>query len=81
MKLDGAAPNVSRVRDGMKVIVFEQTGDVLEKRFGFRVAEYGLRWVFKRVPDHPLLTGIRDEYLWNWRGDADGPSAAPRVRV
>ena len=22
------------------------------------------------MPDHPLLTGIRDEYLWNWRGDA-----------
>ncbi len=43
---------------------------MLEKRFGFRVAEYGLRWVFKRVPDHPLLTGIHDEHLWDWRGDA-----------
>jgi len=43
---------------------------VLEKRFGFRVVEYGLRRVFKRVPDHPLLTGIADEYLHDWCGEA-----------
>ena len=48
-----------RVRDGLRVVVFEQTAEVLEKRFGFRVAEYGLRWVFPRVPDHPLLAGLR----------------------
>ncbi len=56
--VNGAGPDVSRVRDGLKVIMFEQTGDVLEKRFGFRVAEYGLRQVFPRVPDHPLLEGL-----------------------
>ena len=70
LTLDGPAPDISRVRDGLKVVVFEQTGDVLEKRLGFRVAEYGLRWVFKRVPDHPLLAGISDEHLRNWRGEA-----------
>ena len=70
LTVDGPAPEISRVRDGLKVIVFEQTGDVLEKRFGFRTAEYGLRWVFRRVPDHPLLTGITDEQLRNWRGEA-----------
>jgi hypothetical protein len=64
------APDISRVSDGLKVLMFEQTPDVLEKRFGFRVAEYGLRWVFKRVPDHPLLAGIADENLRNWRGEA-----------
>ena len=37
-------------RDGVRVIVFEQTGEVLEKRFGFRVAEYGMRRVFPRIP-------------------------------
>src|SRR5262249_48162887 len=31
---DGPGPNVERVRDGMKVIVFEQTAKVLEGRFG-----------------------------------------------
>jgi hypothetical protein len=47
---NGAAPDITRVRDGLKVLIFEQTADVLEKRFGFRVAEYGLRQVFPRVP-------------------------------
>jgi hypothetical protein len=70
LTLGNSAPDISRVREGLKVIVFEQTADVLEKRFGFRVAEYGLRWVFRRVPDHPLLAGIGGEHLWNWRGEA-----------
>jgi len=66
----GPGPDIARVRDGLKVIVFEQSGDVLEKRFGFRVAEYGMRWVFRRVPGHPLLAGIGDEHLRDWRGAA-----------
>jgi hypothetical protein len=66
----GPGPDVDRVRDGLKVIVFEQTAQVLEGRFGFRVAEYGLRQVFKRVPDHPLLAGLDADHLRNWRGEA-----------
>jgi len=67
---ESPAPDITRVRDGLKVIIFEQTSNVLEKRFGFRVATYGLRRVFKRVPDHPLLKGIEAEHLRDWRGDA-----------
>ena len=67
---NGAAPDITRVRDGLKVLMFEQTADVLEKRFGFRVAEYGLRQVFPRVPGHPLLAGLDVEHLRDWRGDA-----------
>jgi hypothetical protein len=67
---DGPGPNVDRVRDGLKVIVFEQTAKVLEQRFGFRVAEYGLRQVFPRVPDHPLLAGLKPDHLHDWRGSA-----------
>ena len=70
LTLNGAAPDVTRVRDGLKVIVFEQTGDVLEKRFGFRVAEYGMRWVFKRAPEHAVLAGIGEEHLRDWRGES-----------
>jgi hypothetical protein len=70
LTVEGPAPDITRLRDGLKVLMFEQTSEVLEKRFGFRVAEYGLRRVFKRVPDHPLLTGIAEEYLHDWRGDA-----------
>ena len=73
---DGPGPNVERVRDGLKVIVFEQTSEVLEKRFGFRVAEYGLRQVFRRVPDHPLLAGLDAEHLRDWRGEATILAAA-----
>jgi len=67
---DGPGPDVSRVREGLKVIMFEQTSEVLEKRFGFRVEEYGLRQVFKRVPDHPILAGLDTENLRDWRGEA-----------
>jgi hypothetical protein len=67
---NGAAPDITRVRDGLKVLLFEQTPDVLEKRFGFRVAEYGLRRVFTRVPDHPALAGLAAEDLRDWRGAA-----------
>jgi beta-galactosidase len=66
----GAAPDITRVRDGLKVLLFEQTADVLEKRFGFRVAEYGLRQVFPRVPDHPALAGMTADGWRDWRGEA-----------
>jgi hypothetical protein len=52
------------------VVVFEQTPKALEERLGFRVAEYGLREAFPRVPDHPLLESVRPEHLRDWRGGA-----------
>jgi hypothetical protein len=70
LTVDGPGPDISRVRAGLKVIVFEQTGDVLERRLGFRVAEYGLRQVFPRVPDHPVLEGLDALALRDWRGEA-----------
>ncbi len=70
LTLDGPAPALKRVRDGLKVVVFEQTGDVLEKRLGFRVEEYGLRQVWPRVPDSPLLAGLKAEDLHDWRGSS-----------
>ncbi len=70
LTVDGPAPAIAKVRDGLKVIVFEQTSDVLEKRFGFRVQEYGLRRLFTRVPDHPLLAGLGAENLHDWAGQA-----------
>jgi hypothetical protein len=67
---DGPGPDVGRVRDGLKVVVFEQTAKALEQRFGFRVAEYGLRQVFRGVPDHPLLAGLEADHWRDWRGEA-----------
>jgi cob(I)alamin adenosyltransferase len=40
-------------------LVFEQAAEALEQRLGFRVAEYGLRQAFVRVPDHPAAAGLR----------------------
>jgi hypothetical protein len=57
--------------------VFEQAAKVLEGRFGFRVAEYGLRQVFRRVPDHALLAGLEADHLRDWRGAAT--LLAPRL--
>jgi hypothetical protein len=68
--VDGPAPALTRVRDGLKVVVFEQTAEVLEKRLGFRVEEYGLRQVWPRVPDSPLLAGLKTENLHDWRGSS-----------
>jgi len=70
LTVDGPAPDINRVRDGLRVLVFEQTPEVLEKRFGFRVAQYGLRNVFRRVSDHPALAGLATEHLSDWHGEA-----------
>jgi hypothetical protein len=67
---DGPAPDISAVREGLKVIVFEQASDALEKRLGFRVTEYGLRQVFPRIAGHPALSGIDVDQLQDWSGQA-----------
>jgi hypothetical protein len=61
---------VEAIRTGLKVIVFEQTPEVLEQRFGFRVQEYGLRKIFRRISGHPALKEIGEEHLRDWRGEA-----------
>jgi hypothetical protein len=78
LTLDGPAPNIGRVRDGLNLLMFEQTSEVLEKRLGFRIQEYGLRRVFPRVPDHPVLAGLRTQHLRDWRGEAT--ILPPRLR-
>jgi hypothetical protein len=70
LSVDGPAPDLRPVRDGLRVLVFEQTAEALEKRLGFRVTEYGLRQLFIRVPDHPALAGLQPEHFRDWRGAA-----------
>lgn len=67
---DGPAPDLRRVREGLKVLVFEQGGPALEQRLGFRITEYGLRQVFPRIAEHPALAGLDQELLRDWRGEA-----------
>jgi len=68
LTVGGPAPALRRVREGLKVVVFEQTSEVLEQRLGFKVEEYGLRQVWPRMPDSPLLAGLSAEMLRDWRG-------------
>ena len=70
LNVNGPAPDIRPVREGLKVLLFEQSPEVLEKRFGFRVQTYGLRRVFQRVPDHALLSGMGEEHFCDWRGAA-----------
>ena len=70
LTLAGDGLDLAKVRDGLKVLVFEQTADVLEKRLGFRVEEYGLRQVYPRIPDHPALANLGITELQNWRGES-----------
>jgi hypothetical protein len=78
LTVDGPAPHLERVRQGLRVLIFEQSANVLEQRLGLRALEYGLRRVFPRTPDHPLLTGIAAEHLRDWRGAAT--ILSPRLR-
>jgi beta-galactosidase len=78
LSVGGITPDAAHLRNGARVVLFEQTAEVLEKRFGFRVAEYGLRQAFARIPDHPLLQGLDDEALRDWRGEAT--TLAPRLK-
>ncbi|KPK65870.1 MAG: hypothetical protein AMK73_01720 [Planctomycetes bacterium SM23_32] len=66
----GAAPDIAAVADGLNVLVFEQTEQALRDRLGFRTQVYGLRRVFPRVPDHPVLEGLSADHLRDWRGSA-----------
>jgi beta-galactosidase len=66
----GALPDMARIRDGLKVLVFEQDATTLRDRLGFRVNVQGLRRVFPRLPSHPVFAGVAPQNLRDWRGDA-----------
>lgn len=66
----GALPDLSRVREGLKVLVFEQTHEALAERLGFRTNVHGIRTAFARVPGHPALQGLGESQLHDWRGAA-----------
>jgi len=82
LTVDGPAPDLSRVRDGLKVVMFEQTSQALEKRLGFRVEEFGSRQAFQRVVGHPVLAGLSNENLRDWHGEATlVPPALPLPKL
>ena len=55
------------VENGLCVLFMEQDLDGLE-RLGFRASDNIPRYVFPRVKEHPLLNGLDQNDLSNWRG-------------
>ena len=74
-----ALPGIARVEEGLKVLVFEQTADVLTHRLGFRINVHGMRTAFARTPGHAALEGVTDAQLRDWRGAAT--LTAPHLTV
>ncbi|HNX34381.1 MAG TPA: hypothetical protein PKM57_07130 [Kiritimatiellia bacterium] len=57
-----------RVASGLQVVVFEQTADALGKTFGLRCFTPGARRVWLRDEADPVLAGLANEDLADWRG-------------
>ena len=86
--LDGAADAKlfadlpTRVEAGLQVLVFEQTADALSKTFGLRCFTPGVRRVWIRAADHPVLAGLANVDLADWRGQTTlGPLDGPPARL
>lgn len=58
------------LRRGLRVLVLEQTPIVWEQ-LGFRTTETMPRYIFPRDLQSPILKGLQDEDLLNWRGSPD----------
>ncbi len=68
--LDGQAVLwLSKLSEGLRVLVFEQRAEVLQNGLGFRVAERGSRQLFPRYA-HPATRAFDAECLRDWSGSA-----------
>jgi beta-galactosidase len=63
-----AVLDLARIATGLKVVVFEQTYETLLNRFGLRSNIHGVRNAFVRAPGHPILAGLTEANLRDWRG-------------
>ena len=67
-----------RCAAGLQVLVFEQTAEVLEKTFALRCFTPGVRRAWIRDAVHPILSGLGNDDLTDWRGATTlGPLDAP----
>jgi hypothetical protein len=55
---------------GKRVLVMEQTAEVLHDRFNFRTEDVPPRHAFGRVGNHPITADLPDTLLAYWRGAA-----------
>ncbi|WPJ96333.1 hypothetical protein SH580_01280 [Coraliomargarita algicola] len=66
--LDGPFDISALLQAGKRVLVMEQTADVLKERFNFRTEDVPPRHLFARVGQHPITADVPDHLLAYWRG-------------
>jgi beta-galactosidase len=67
-----------RVQRGLQVLIMEQSADALSRVFALRSFTPGARQLWLRQTEHPVLAGIANEDLADWRGATSlGPLAGP----
>ncbi len=68
------------IEQGLRVVIFEQHCAEWS-RLGFRPDDRCSRAVFLRQPDHPLLRGVSNDALHDWRGEATLFSPGPTPKL
>ncbi len=56
-----------RLPYGLRILICEQSDEVLSRVFGLRTVTPGARQAWLRDPEHPALWGISDTLLQDWR--------------
>jgi beta-galactosidase len=56
------------VKNGGRVVVFEQNPEWMKSNYGFRIAQHLSRYVFPVSADHPVVNGLDEQDLRNWSG-------------
>ncbi|MFW6213615.1 MAG: hypothetical protein ACOC8L_12005 [Spirochaetota bacterium] len=74
----GAIPRdvQEQVAEGAHLLILTQSREWLRSR-GFRVAEHLARRVFRIDEDHPVVRGLSDEELCDWRGASTAVEGYP----
>jgi hypothetical protein len=62
-------PWLAKIPEGLRVLVFEQRAEVLERVLGFRIAERGARRLFPRF-EHVVTQGFEEKSFRDWPGSA-----------
>ncbi len=67
---DRSIEDIGRVRQGLNVLIFEQTAETLQNKLGFRVNEQGLRQLFAFDRNGAFGRGFPPEHFMNWQGES-----------
>ncbi|MBC7327638.1 carbohydrate binding domain-containing protein [bacterium] len=69
------------VREGGKALIMSQDPEWMRNNFGFRVARHLSRRVFIVDANHPIVQGLDDEDLRDWRGSSNLVDDYPEYKM